>query len=177
MSSPLEPSVVIHEHAAFVWRVLRHLGVRDAQLEDASQEVLVTIFRRLPDFAGRASLRSWIYGICRNVAAHVRRGNASAREQLVAELPDAGSPACQDAALALKRQHARLLEVLSTLDDDQRQVFVLYEIEELSMEEIADALAAPLTSCYSRLYAAREKVRAQFRREARFSRVSTRGGR
>jgi len=163
-------SAIVREYAPFVLRVLRHLGLPDSQLDDASQEVLLAVFRKLPEFAQRSALRTWIYGICVNVARAARRKTASRGECLMDDVPETPVEAAQDTALLLKRHERRLLEVLATLDEDQRSVFVLYEIEELSMEEIASALAAPITSCYSRLYAAREKVRSQFRREAVFPR-------
>src|SRR4051812_1143348 len=70
---------VFREHAPFVWRALRRLGVREADVEDACQEVFVVVHRRLADFEGRSSVRTWVYGICVRVAsdwrkrAHVRR--------------------------------------------------------------------------------------------------------
>jgi RNA polymerase sigma-70 factor, ECF subfamily len=170
MSLPV--AAVVREYAPFIWRVLRHLGVADSQIEDASQEVLLVLLRKLPEFEERSALRTFIYGICWNVAAQFRR-SAGRREQLLPELPDSAVAARQDTELWLKQQHARLLEALDTLDDDQRTVFVLYEVEELSMDEIAQALGAPVTTCYSRLYAARERVRAQFRRgELRLQKTS-----
>ncbi|HMI89915.1 MAG TPA: sigma-70 family RNA polymerase sigma factor [Polyangiales bacterium] len=164
---PFDPAAVIREHAAFVQRVLRHLGVASSQLDDASQEVFLVVCRQLDKFEGRSSLRTWLYGICRNVAAATRRGG-HAREVLAAEPPEVDQPPGQDAALWLKQAHAQLMRALESLDEGQRMVFVLYEIEELSMEEIAAALAAPVTTCYSRLYAARERVQALLRRRARF---------
>jgi len=157
-------AAVVREHAPFIWRVLRHLGVHDSQLDDASQEVLLVLLRKLADFEARSSLRTFIYGICWNVAAELRRSRRSASEHLVAELPESAVAAAQDGELWLKQQHARLIEVLSTLEPEQRTIFVLYELEELTMEEIALALGAPAPTCYSRLYVAREKVRAAFRR-------------
>jgi len=55
-------------------------------------------------------------------------------------------------------------ESLEDLDDEKREVFVLYELEELTMNEVADALACPLQTAYSRLYAARDAVKGAFRR-------------
>lgn len=172
---PEDIGIVIREYAPFVWRVLRHLGVSESQIEDASQEVLLVMFRRLDAFEARSTLRTWIYGICWNVAAQIRR-ERPAREQLVAEPPEGVLAAAQDSELALKQQYERLIAVLSLLDEEQRRVFVLYELEELTMEEIAAAIATPVTTCYSRLYAARDKVRAVFRREQRVAPRKRAGG-
>jgi RNA polymerase sigma-70 factor, ECF subfamily len=165
-SAPHDPAAVVREHAAFVQRVLRHLGVPERQLDDASQEVFLVVCRQLNKFEGRSSLRTWLYGICRNVAHASRRGSG-AREVLAADPPEQDEPPAQDAALWLKQAHAQLLEALAELEESQRMVFVLYEIEELNMEEVAVALGAPVTTCYSRLYVARDKVQALLRRKAR----------
>lgn len=166
-SAPLDPATVIREHAAFVQRVLRHLTVPARQLDDVSQEVFVVVCRQLPTFEGRSTLRSWIYGICRNVASSARR-RASEREALPGELPELDAAPTQDAELWVKQAHAQLMDALAKLDEGQRMVFVLYEIEELNMDEVAEAVGAPVNTCYSRLYAARDKVQAQLRRHDRF---------
>lgn len=163
---PHDPAAVVREHAVFVHRVLRHLGVAQSQLDDASQEVFLAVCRQLKGFEGRSSLRTWIYGICRIVALASRRV-APAREVLAAAPPEIGEPAGQEGALWLKQAHAQLLEVLAGLDENQRMVFVLYELEELNMEEIAAAMGAPITTCFSRLYTAREKVQARLKRDRR----------
>jgi RNA polymerase sigma-70 factor (ECF subfamily) len=161
-----DPAIVIREHAPFVWRVLRHLGVSEEQLEDVSQEVFLVVFQKLSDYEARSSLRTWIYGICRNVAAAARRRRFGQREVSGLALPEPGEPALQDHALWLKQAHAQLVQALDALDRDQRAIFILYEIEELSMEEIASALGAPVTTCYSRLAAARSKLESLLRRKA-----------
>lgn len=164
MSAQLDPAAVIGEHAPFVWRVLRHLGALESELDDLCQEVFVVVLRQLPSFAGRSSLRTWIYGICRNVVNHARAEKGRAKEIVVPTLPERDAPATQDDALWLKQTYAQLVDALDKLDTDQRTVFVLYEIEELPMEEIAEAVTAPVTTCYSRLHAARAKVEALLRK-------------
>ena len=159
-----DPAAIIREHASFVWRVLRHLGVIDAQLEDLSQEVFLIVLRQLPAFQGRSSLRTWVFGICRNVARRARSEGRLLRELPSAQLPEHGAPATQDHELWLKQAHAQLVAVLDTLDHDQRSVFLLYELEEVPMEEIAALLEAPLMTCYSRLAAARRKVEIGLKR-------------
>lgn len=160
-----DPAQVIREHAPFVWRVLRHLGVIEAQLEDMSQHVFLTVLRQLPTFQGKSSLRTWIFGICRHVAQQARREGALLRELPSAQLPESGAPATQETALWLKQAHLLLIAALNTLTDEQRSVFVLYELEEVPMEEIAALCQAPLTTCYSRLAAARAKIESELRRK------------
>ncbi len=162
-----DPVEMIREHAAFVFRVLKHLGVAEQQLDDMSQEVFVIALRQLAHFEGRSSLRTWIFGICRNVARRARLEGRLLADLATAQLADAIEPARQDHELWLKQAHARLLEALAELDEEQRSVFVLFELEELPMEDIAASLAAPLTTCYSRLYAARRRIETAMRRGER----------
>lgn len=155
---------LIVEHAAFVWRVLAHLGVPQSRLEDASQEVFLVMLSA--EFQGRSSLQSYLYGVCRNVARLQRRRYRDNSEIPTAELPETVVQPAQEGELWVKRAHEALLQALDKLDDAQREVFVLFEIAELSMDEIASTTQAPLSTCYSRLYAARERVQAELRRRA-----------
>lgn len=163
--SAIDPAALIREHAGLVFRVLRHLGVPEQALDDASQEVFLVVLRQLPAFEGRSSLRTWIYGICRHVAQRARDERRGLRELPSEVLPELPAPATQDRALWLKQAHARLIAALDTLDELQRTVFVLFEIEELPMDEIAASLGAPLTTCYSRLQTANAKIEAALRKE------------
>lgn len=166
MSTPLSAADIVVEHAAFVWRALVHLGVSESQLKDVSQEVFLIATSKLADFEGRSSLRTWLYGICRNLAADARRRQAQAPE-LLDELPESIMLPAQEGALWAKRAHAQLVRALGTLADEPRLVFILFEVEQLTMEEIAEATGAPLRTCYSRLEAAREHVRVELRRHER----------
>jgi RNA polymerase sigma-70 factor (ECF subfamily) len=66
----------------------------------------------------------------------------------------------QEEDVALHQARAELDRILDTLSDDKRAVFVLYEIEELPMAEVAAAVGCPLQTAYSRLHAARQEVEA-----------------
>lgn len=153
------------DYGAFVWRTLRHLGVREADVADVCQEVFVTVHRRLGDFEGRSSLRTWIYGICIRTASDHRRRASVRREIPTDEVPDSVTEANQPAELERSRLRARLAALLDTLDDDKRAVFVLYEIEELTMKEVAKIVGCPLQTAYSRLHAARSQLAQRLTRE------------
>ena len=60
---------LFREHAPYVWRVLRRLGVAEADVEDACQEVFLVVHRRAESFDGTSSVKTWIYGICVRVAS------------------------------------------------------------------------------------------------------------
>jgi RNA polymerase sigma-70 factor, ECF subfamily len=152
---------VFREHARYLWRALLGLGVRPADVDDVCQEVFLIVHRRLPEFDGRA-LRSWLYAICLRVASEYRRSARVRREISVEKLPDFAAPAGEVEAVFTGELCARLLTALDRLDADKREAFVLFEIEELPLREVAEALGCPLQTAYSRLQAARALVREDF---------------
>jgi RNA polymerase sigma-70 factor, ECF subfamily len=163
--APLEFTAVYDQHFAFVWRSLRRLGVPDRLLDDAAQDVFIVVHRRLDGFEGRSTVKSWLFGIARRVAHdHRRRVGRKERTDLLPESvtdPDATTPA-HDAERA---QAVRVLhEILAALDDDKREVFVLAELEQMTVPEIADAIDANVNTVYSRLRAARQAFERQVAR-------------
>lgn len=153
-------AAIFREHAPFVWRVLRRLGVSERDAEDVLQEVFLTVHRKLPAFEGRSSLRTWVYGICVRKALDHRRLARVQREVMDGTQPERGGDATQERALELGRARAMLDGVLEQLGDDQRAVFVLFEWEGLPMQEISELLSVPVQTAYARLYAARRRVQA-----------------
>ena len=152
---------IFRQHARYLWRALLGLGVRPADVDDVCQEVLLVVHRRLPEFNGRA-LRSWLYAICLRVASEYRRSARVRREVTVAEPPDAIASSGPLEEVQMRQLGGRLLEGLDELDEDKRAAFVLYEIEELTVREVAEAMNCPLQTAYSRLNAAREHMRSRF---------------
>jgi RNA polymerase sigma-70 factor (ECF subfamily) len=162
---------VFAECAPFVWRALRRLGVRDADVDDLCQEVFLVVHRRLGGFEGRSSVATWVYGICLRVAADHRRRVHHTRERALDEAPERIVPPHQDAEIERQQALAWLDRVLDELDDQKRAVYVLHEIEQLPMPDVAAAAGCPVQTAYGRLYAARKHVEAAARRErARSSR-------
>ncbi|MFI5306926.1 MAG: RNA polymerase sigma factor [Polyangiales bacterium] len=168
-----EVASVIREHAPFVWRALRHLGAPDAQLDDLCQDVFVVIFRKLPAFEGRSSLRTWIFGICRNVAKSAARQRGRLREALGEPVPETAVPELQTGAIARQQVRAQLDQALRALPEPMRMVFVLFEIECMPSNEVAEALGCPPSTVYSRLYAARARVYAALERTGAIERGQT----
>lgn len=145
-------------HVAFVWRSLRRLGVREADVPDAAQEVFLVAHRREQEFEGRSARTTWLFGIALRVASD-RRRRADARRQVLdhdavgaAVDPDADGARTEERAGA-----ADLLErALDALPIEQRAVLVLYELEGMTTAEVADAVGCPLGTVYSRLRLGRE---------------------
>ena len=152
---------IFREHARYLWRALLGLGVRPGDVDDACQEVFLIVHRRLPDFDGRA-LRSWLYAICLRVASEYRRSARVRREISVERIPESDAPGGQDERVHAGELSERLLASLERLDADKREAFVLFEIEELPLREVAEVLGCPLQTAYSRLQAARTRVREDF---------------
>jgi RNA polymerase sigma-70 factor (ECF subfamily) len=165
-SAPDAPSFerIFADYAPLVWRALRRLGVAEADVEDVCQQVFITIDRRLGSFEGRSALSTWIYGICVHTASHHRRRQRRRREELMAAPPEVATDPPQVVELERRHRFAVVDEVLDGLDEDKRAVFALYEIEELPMKEVAEAVGCPLQTAYARLYAARRQFEASLRR-------------
>jgi RNA polymerase sigma-70 factor (ECF subfamily) len=162
----VDVAAAFREHGPFVWRALRSLGVGDKDVDDVCQEVFLVVHKRRVDFEGRSTLRTWLYSICiRKAAAYRRRPQREIGGDTVPEASSSSPGPFERTATHEVRE--QLDRVLATLDDDKRTVFVLYEIEELSMAEVADVIGCPLQTAYSRLHAARDLVEAKFRTWAR----------
>ena len=141
-----------------VWRALRYLGVPEQDLPDASQEVFTVVHRKLPGFRGDARPETWLYGIALRVASRFRQ-RARHREELVAELPELPTGPTQERDAGQRAARRLIRRALDTLDPAQREVFILSEIEQLPMTDVARAVGCPLFTAYSRRRIARRRMR------------------
>jgi RNA polymerase sigma-70 factor (ECF subfamily) len=147
---------------AHVWRSLRSLGVEAADVADASQQVFLVLHANLARWNRECTLRAFMYGICLRVASDYRRRSHRRHERLFASPPDIPSGRTSPEDDAVNRQELRFLdEALARLSPAQREVFVLFEMEELDMNDVAHAVGCPLFTAYSRLRAARKIVAAE----------------
>lgn len=164
---PADLAAVYEANFRYVWRCLRSLGVHDAQLDDALQDVFVVVQRKLPDFDGGAQLRTWLYAIALRISRKYRE--RWRREPTSLEIARESQPellltqSVEGAALAHERL-ALAHAALETLSDEQREVFVLARIEQMSAPEIASVIEIPLNTVYSRLRAARLAFEAEVAR-------------
>jgi RNA polymerase sigma-70 factor, ECF subfamily len=146
---------VYDDYFGFVWRSVLNRGVPPWGVDDVVQEVFIVVHRKLPEFEGRSSVKTWLSMIVRRVVAdHVRkRGNAPAGEALDVEgVSTAAGPAeALDAKAA-----ARVLDtLLAQMSPEQREVFILHEIEEMTGREIAEVSGVNENTVHTRLRAAR----------------------
>jgi RNA polymerase sigma-70 factor (ECF subfamily) len=151
---------IFEENARFVWRSLLGLGVGESDAPDASQQVFLVLNQKLGQLEPGCAIRTFAYGICIRVAADFRNRAHVRREQLCAVLPERSAAANQEGILSQREALLKLRAVLDQIDSSQREVFVLYEIEELDMVDVARAVGCPLQTAYSRLHAARKTVAA-----------------
>lgn len=156
----LRAEEVYEQYADFVWRSLQHLGVRNADLEDLGQEVFVTVHRKLGTFDGRSKLTTWLFGICLNLVQRHRRRAYLRLEFLHAEPPERVDPETPDSRYATEEARVRLARLLEKLSPERRATFVLFEVEGVSCEEIAELTSVPVGTVYSRLHLARKQVAA-----------------
>lgn len=164
LSAPLDVAAIVREHGPYAYRLLRRLGIPAPDLDDAFQEVFLVVYRKLDTFEGRSALGGWVYGICVRVASHYRRKRRTSREIVSADTPEVIDPTTPAENLDTQEARKILSEFLDHLDEDKRTVFVLYELEGLTMQEIAQLLNCPVQTAYSRLRLAREDVANAVRR-------------
>jgi RNA polymerase sigma-70 factor, ECF subfamily len=157
------------EYFPLVWRWATRLGVMPSSLDDVVQEIFLTIYTRVDEFEGRSSLKTWIFGVTLGVTRNYRRrrgagltGDGSV--ELDAFVADGGPH--PEAVAQQSEEMALLNTILDGLDDEKREVFVLAELEELSMTEIAQILGLNPNTVSSRLRLARQAVRAAWERAA-----------
>jgi RNA polymerase sigma-70 factor (ECF subfamily) len=144
--------------------MLRRLGVGHADSDDLVQEIFFVVHRKLDDYDGSAPFRSWLYGICIRMVSTYRRSWQARRRRLEAfgtfDETDLRIAVDPERCLEMRRACLMLEGLLVHLDDDQRQVFVLFEMEGHPMTEVAEVVGCPLQTAYSRLHAARKSMRA-----------------
>ncbi len=138
----------------YVWRTLGRLGVRTADLDDATHDVFVIVFRRWAEIDPAQPIRAWLFGVARRIASHRRRKPDEIFEPVDSAAPADGSLADRDL----------LWKALAMLDDDRREVVVLHDLEGQTGAEIARVLGIPVNTVHSRLRLARADLVAAVER-------------
>jgi RNA polymerase sigma-70 factor (ECF subfamily) len=148
----------------YVWTSLRRLGVHDRDVEDVAQEVFVHVYRRLDEYDPGRPMRPWLFAFAFRCASDWRR---LARHRVEAfDDPDrrpAHGPSADD-AIARAQDRQLVQQALEHVDMDRRAVFILFELDEVPMKDIADSLGIPLFTAYSRLRTARQEFTVAVRR-------------
>jgi RNA polymerase sigma-70 factor (ECF subfamily) len=161
VAEPLGLQQIYTQNADFVFRNLRRLGVHEAAIDDAVQDVFLVVHRRLADFESRSLITTWLFGIVLRVAQTYRRSATRRNARLtfapteeVERVPVAPS---ESPMAAFERREAAMLlhRLLDELDDDKRAILVCIELEQMTVPEAAESLGLNLNTAYGRLRAAR----------------------
>jgi RNA polymerase sigma-70 factor (ECF subfamily) len=156
---------------SYVWNTLKRLGVDRAELKDLAQDVFLIVFRRFGEFDGSRPARPWLFGIAYRLVSNRRRHLRSVPEQAggVATESLASTVAGPEEAARAREDRELLARALGALDLEKRAVFVMHEIDECAVPEIARELSIPLNTAYSRLRLARRDFAEALRREAKIA--------
>jgi RNA polymerase sigma-70 factor (ECF subfamily) len=167
---------IYRQYFDFVWNGARSLGVGRDTIDDVVQEVFIVIHARIHTLREPSALRSWIYGIVRRTAFASLRVQRS-RHTSVVDFTDDNTSAASlftPSDVADQSDRAKLLwHLLEKLDESKREVFVMAEISEMTIPEIAQALEVPLGTASTRLRAARKAFEGAL---ARYKANQKRGG-
>lgn len=168
VSKPLTMEEVYRLHAPTVIRWALRLGGPSFELEDVVQDVFLKVHRSLASFRGEAKITTWLYQITRNVVGHRRRKDRIRRwlrgsaDEVAGHLPALGITPVE----AIERQEAsrQLYRALDALSERHRTVFILFEMEQLSGEEIAEVMEAKVETVWVWLHRARAQYLKQVAR-------------
>lgn len=158
---------LFHRYRQLAYRVAHRLLGNEADALDAVQEGFVKALLHLPGFQGRSSFKTWLLRVVSNAALDLGRQRGR-RETLSLDVFGPGDReridplVLDDPALGLERADLRHLldRALATLPEAQRRTFVLHADAELSYREVAEVLGISIGTVMSRLYYARQKLRA-----------------
>lgn len=154
---------VFDTNVSYVAATLGRLGVDDRDRDDLVSEVFVRVHRALASYDTERPMKPWLFAFAARVASEHRR-LARHRREVFAEVDVASSELAADETIA-RRQSQRLLErALAELDEGKREVFVLHDLDETPVPEVARALGIPEGTAYTRLRAARAELTASVRR-------------
>lgn len=153
---------IVQQYFPDVWRFLRRLGFDEHLVDDAAQDLFLVALRRLGDVTpGRE--RAFLFGAAVRIASKLKRKHArEVPTESFAREPDTGGHL--DDRLDEERARELAYRLLSELHEDLRTVFVLYEFEELTLQEISTILEVPMGTVASRLRRAREDFTARLER-------------
>jgi RNA polymerase sigma-70 factor (ECF subfamily) len=162
---------LFRRYRQLAYRVAYRLLGNEPDALDAVQEGFVKVLTHLESFQGRSSFKTWLLRVVSNASLDLGRQRGR-RELLSLDVPgdneqDWLPPApAEEPTLGLERADLRHLldQALATLPESQRRTFVLHADAELSYREVAEVLGISIGTVMSRLYYARQKLRAYLHR-------------
>jgi RNA polymerase sigma-70 factor (ECF subfamily) len=156
---PLELGALYRAHAQAVARWAARLAGPALDVEDIVHEVFLVVRSQLPRFRPGARMTTWLYGITQNVVRHQRRKQrwrnwlSGSATDVAGDLEATGPTPLEE----LERQRAlrNVYRILDGMSDKLRTVFILFEIERLSGEEVAELTGAKVATVWVQLHRAR----------------------
>jgi RNA polymerase sigma-70 factor (ECF subfamily) len=164
--SELDIDAIYTEHAPFIARVLVRLVGDGAHVDDLLQETFIVAYRKRDRYDGTSAVRTWLYGIAARLAMRHRRG-AGRFVRALGLYADEPVRAATEPGDALERERASRMvrAVLDRLPFKQREVFVMYELEELEGTQIAELIGIPVGTVWTRLHHARKRFEELMRKQ------------
>ena len=147
---------IFEDEFDYVWFTLRRFGVASNDVEDLTHEVFIQVYKHFDQYDAARPMRPWLFGFAYRIACGYRR-LARHRVEALDERADRATDPSPSAAdhLATRQRLELAWDALQHLDLDQRAVFILHEIEECPIPEVAETLRIPRNTAYSRLRLAR----------------------
>lgn len=160
----VEAEQLFDQHCDYVWNTLRRLGIARAELEDLTHDTFVAVFRQWRSYDASRPLRPWLFGFALRVASDHRR-RARHRFEVVGDEVEVADHAPGAVELLVQKERAALAQrVMHSLELGRRAVFILHELDGVTLPEIATALEIPLGTATSRLRLARQDFAAGVKR-------------
>ncbi len=152
---------LFEEHASYAWNTLRRFGVREEDRDDLVQEIFVTVHSLLEDYDRARPFRPWLFGITYRIALRDRRRKGRNREGVTTEGDVEKRDSSPNAEVTMVQEERAVLvhAAIQEIEVHRRAVFIMKEIDDVEVPAIAEALAIPLNTAYSRLRLAREDFR------------------
>lgn len=148
---------LVADNYQFIWRILSRLRVSADDVDDATQQVFVVLLSKANLALKPGSERSYLFGIAIRTAQEFRRKTVTQRARAVSEAADLSDEKNCAESIAEQRNARRILdEILETLPEQVKIVFILFELEGMSAREIAELTDTPMGTVASRLRRGRE---------------------
>jgi RNA polymerase sigma-70 factor (ECF subfamily) len=156
----LPPSALrglVQEHYDFIWRLLARLNVSSPEVDDAAQQVFMVLVSREGLTIKPGSERAFLYGVALRVAKEFRRKSHSRQLNHISPDPEVLIDRTHDVEADAERSQARrqLDRILEQMPDSLKEAFILFELEDMTVPQIAELLAIPTGTVASRLRRAR----------------------
>jgi RNA polymerase sigma-70 factor (ECF subfamily) len=160
-SSHRRLTALVKAHFPFVWRVLRRRGLSPVEADDAAQQVFIVLHRKIESIVEGAE-KAFLFRSAHLVAQDIVRARRRDIERTDADAETLFSSDDSPEELLDRSQARAVLEMLlGKLREERRTVFVLYELDQMELAEIAAAMETPIGTVASRL----TRARADFQRE------------